>query len=53
MHRKRRESLTIRLTDQPEYLRTGSVNNPLRFLPHTSTSFIIDRQSNPLDGFLF
>ena len=53
MHRKRRESLTIRLTHQPEYLRTGSVNNPRRFTDRFTPSFVISRQCNPLDGFFF
>jgi hypothetical protein len=53
MHRKRRESLTIRLTHQPEHLRAGSVNNPRRFTDRFTLSFVINRQCNPLDGFFF
>jgi hypothetical protein len=53
MHRKRRESLTIRLNQQPEYYRTGSGSNPRRFLELTATSFAISRHSNSLGGFFF
>jgi len=53
MHRKRRESLTIRLNQKPEYFRTGTGNNPLRFLELTATNFVINRQRTPLGGFFF
>jgi len=53
MHRKRRESLTIRLTHQPEHLRTGLVNNPRRFTDRFTPSFFTNRQCNPLGGFFF
>jgi hypothetical protein len=52
MHRKRRESLTIRLNQKPEPHKTGLGNNPLRFLEVT-TNFAINRQSTPLGGFFF
>ncbi|MEI6612388.1 hypothetical protein [Polynucleobacter sp.] len=53
MHRKRRESLTIRLNHQPEYFRTGLESNPRRFLDLTATRFAINRQRTPLGGFFF
>jgi hypothetical protein len=53
MHRKRRESLTIRLNQQPEYFRTGLGSNPLRFLDLAATNFVISRHSNLLGGFFF
>ena len=53
MHRKRRESLTIRLNQEPEYLRTGLETNPRHFLDITATRFVINRQCTPLGGFFF
>ena len=53
MHRKRRESLTIRLNQKPEYLRSGAGTNPLRLLSINATSFVINRQRTPLGGFFF
>jgi hypothetical protein len=53
MHRKRRESLTIRLNQQPEYFRTGSGSNPRYFLDLAATSFVISRHSKSLGGFFF
>jgi hypothetical protein len=53
MHRNRRESLTIRLNQQPEYFRTGSGSNPRYFLDLAATSFVISRHSNSLGGFFF
>jgi len=52
MHRKRRESQTIRLNQQPEYF-TGLGSNPRRFLDLAATSFVISRHSNSLGGFFF
>jgi len=48
MHRKRRESLTIRFSKAPEDI-AGTVSNPLNFMHR----FALDRQCNPLDGFFF
>jgi len=53
MHRKRRESLTIRLNQKPEYFRTGLESNPRRFLDITATSLVINRQRTLLGGFFF
>jgi hypothetical protein len=53
MHRKRRESLTIRLNQKPEYFRTGLESNPRRFLEIIAISFVINRQCTPLGGFFF
>jgi hypothetical protein len=53
MHRKRRESLTIRLNQKPEYFKTGLGSNPLRFLEVLATSFVINRQRTQLGGFFF
>jgi len=53
MHRKRRESLTIRLNQKPEHLKSGSGSNPLRFFEVLATSFVINRQRTPLGGFFF
>jgi hypothetical protein len=53
MHRKRRESLTIRLPHQPEQLRTGQENSPRSFLNNLFSIFTVDRQSNLLGGLFF
>jgi hypothetical protein len=53
MHRKRRESLTIRLNQKPEYFRTGLESNPRRFLDFNATRFVINRQRTLLGGFFF
>jgi hypothetical protein len=53
MHRKRRESLTIRLNQKPEQLKAGMGNNPRRFFSNLATSFVINRQRTPLGGFFF
>jgi hypothetical protein len=53
MHRKRRESLTIRLNQKPEYFRTGMESNPRHFLDFAAIRFVINRQSTSLGGFFF
>jgi hypothetical protein len=53
MHRKQRESLTIRLNQQPEYFKAGSGINPLRFFDLAAMSFVTSRYSKSLSGFFF
>ncbi len=53
MHRKRRESLTIRLNQKPEYRRAGLESNPRRFLEVLATRFTINRHCTPHGGFSF
>jgi hypothetical protein len=53
MHRKRRESQTIRLNQKPEDLRTGLESNPRRFLDVYANRFATNRQRTLLGGFFF
>jgi len=53
MHRKRRESLTIRLNQQPEYFTAGLGSNPLCFYDLAAMSFVTGRYSKSLSGFFF
>ncbi len=53
MHRKRRESLTIRLNQKPDHFKAGLESNPRRFLDINVTSFVINRQCTLLGGFFF
>jgi hypothetical protein len=41
------------LNQQPEQLTAGTGNHPLRFSDALTTSFAINRQCTPLDGFFF
>ena len=53
MHRKRRESLTIRLNQEPDYFKTGLETNPRHFLDLAATRFVINRHCTQLGGFFF